>query len=74
MYHVGSVSRDSENDGGANCRANNGANGPEKRQAVQHLTEGLAGLIPEVQSLAELSATRSVDSADILNVCIDTRA
>lgn len=70
-YNVGSVALNSENDGSGNYSADNGANGPEECQAVQHHAEALAGLVSEIQSLTELSATRSVNSANVFNVCID---
>jgi hypothetical protein len=73
-YNVSSVALDGEDDSRAYDRSNNGTNGPEKCQAVQHLPERLAGLVPEVKSLAELSTTGSVDAANILNVCVDTGA
>jgi hypothetical protein len=41
---------------------------------VQHFAEVLAGLVPEVQPLAELSAAGSVHSADVLNVSVDAGA
>ena len=73
-YNVSSVSLDGEDDSCAYGGSNNGANGPEECQAVQHLAEVLAGLVPEVQSLTELSATGSVHGADVLDVCVDTGA
>jgi hypothetical protein len=73
-YNIGSIPLDGENKGCSGSGAKNCANGPKKCQAVKHLTEILAGLIPEVQTLAELGTTRSVDTADILNVCVDAGA
>ena len=72
-YNVGSVALNSENDGSGNYSADNGANGPEECQAVQHHAEALAGLVTEVQSLAELGTTGSVNSANVFNVRVDTR-
>lgn len=37
---------------------------------MQHLPERLASLVPEVQPLAELSTTASIDGADVLDVCV----
>lgn len=71
-YNISSVTWDSEDDGSGGSGADNSTDSPEERQAVQHLTEGLAGLVAEVESLSELGASRSIDSADVLNVCIDT--
>jgi len=41
---------------------------------VQHLAEGFAGLISEIEPLAELCASRSINSANVLDVCVDARA
>jgi len=72
--NVGSVSVDGKYDGNGDCSTDDGANGPEKGQTVKHLAEGFAGLVAEVQSLAELGATRAVHSADVLDVGVDSRS
>jgi len=41
---------------------------------VQHLAEGLARLVAQVQALAELGASGTVDSANVLDVCVDAGA
>lgn len=41
---------------------------------MQHLAEAFAGLVAQVEALTELSATGSIDGADILDVCVDTGA
>lgn len=41
---------------------------------MQHLAEGLARLVSQVQALAELGASGSVNSADVFDVCVDARA
>lgn len=41
---------------------------------MQHLAERLAGLVPQVQALAELCASASVNGTDILNVRVYTRS
>jgi hypothetical protein len=73
-YNIGRLAVDGENKGCSASRAEDCANGPEKCQAVKHLAEILAGLVPEVQTLTKLGTTRSVDGADILNVCVDAGA
>lgn len=37
---------------------------------MQHLPKDLASLIPQVQSLSELRSARSVDGANVLDVCV----
>jgi hypothetical protein len=56
-YDVSCVSLNGEDDGRAHDGANNRANGPEQRQAMQHLAERLASLVAQIQALAELRAT-----------------
>jgi hypothetical protein len=73
-YNISCVALDSEDNNSSGNGACNGANGPEKSLAVQHLTESLAGLVSQVQPLAELRASRSVNSANVLDVCVDSRA
>jgi hypothetical protein len=41
---------------------------------VQHLSERLAGLVPQIQPLPELGATATVDSTDVFDVGVDARA
>jgi len=38
---------------------------------VKHLAEGLASLVSQIQTLSELRAAGSVDSADVFNVGVD---
>jgi hypothetical protein len=73
-YNVSSVSLNGEDNDGARDRARNRANCPEQRLAVQHLAEGLARLVPQVQALSELGAAGAVDAADVFNVSVDAGA
>lgn len=73
-YDIGSVTLNGKDDDCAGGRADNGPNGPEQGHAVQHLAESFAGLVAQVEALTELGATRAVDCADVLNVCVDTGA
>jgi hypothetical protein len=41
---------------------------------MEHLAEGLASLISQVQSLTELCSSRPIDSANVFNVGVDTRS
>jgi len=72
-YNVSSISLDGEDDCCANHGCDDGTNGPEECQAVEHRAEALASLVTEVQSLAELGTTGSVNSADVFNIRVDTR-
>jgi hypothetical protein len=73
-YNVSSVSLNREDNDRARDCAHNCANRPEQRLAVQHLAEGLARLVPQVQALSELGAAGAVDAANVFNVSVDAGA
>ena len=47
---------------------------PEQCQAVQHLTKSLASLVAQVEPLPEFGASRSINSANVLDVRVDARS
>lgn len=71
---ISSITRDCEDDNGADERTHDSANSPEKRQPVEHFAESFAGLVSEVKTLAELGTAGSVDGANVFDVCINAWA
>ena len=53
-YYVGSVSLDGPDDRVRDCSTEDCTDGPEECQPVQHLSERLASLVTQIESLSEL--------------------
>jgi hypothetical protein len=73
-YYVGNVPRTGENDGRTRTRCQKSADGPEKRQSMQHLSEIVASHISEIQALSELCASGAVNCAHVFDDGVDPGA
>ena len=73
-YNICSITLNGKDDDCAGKGADDGANSPKQGLAVQHLAEGFAGLVAQVEPLAELGASGTVDGAHVLDEGVDAGA